>query len=433
MAELQTRRSSNLPRRPTLSESRFLRFLTLGALYFAQGIPWGFIGVGYVVFLTDQGLDNTAVGAALGVAYVPWSFKVVWGPLIDRFPSLRFGRRRPYIVAAQVLMGLTLLLLLAIDVTDLKLVGGVLFLHNAFAAMQDVATDALAVDVVPDEERGRANSVMWAMKSAGVALGGGGGTLFAKHFGWSALFIAIVMLLWAIMSIVLLVREWPPHGTSGVQREPVAVTRLDWHELRRSFNFRAPLVGILLSLIAPAGYGLVGGIFVRLLRADLKLSEERIAFLSGTVDPLVGVAGALLGGYLADRFGPRRVIAALLSIVALTLAAFGLTPELWGSYPFLIAWTAVNTAAINAFGAAALGFYMTLSNPAIGATQFAVFTAATNLTYAWSSPTGGYIADRFGVPAAFLAAGAVQLLSIGLLPFCDPAQARARFRSTSPV
>src|SRR5687768_11713569 len=108
--------------RKTLSESRALRLFVLGALYFAQGIPWGFIAVGYVVFLTDQGLDNTAVGSAIGLAYVPWSFKPLFGPLIDRFPSLRFGRRRPYIIGAQLLMGLTILMLLAIDVHDLKLV-----------------------------------------------------------------------------------------------------------------------------------------------------------------------------------------------------------------------------------------------------------------------------------------------------------------------
>ena len=49
-----------------------MRFATFGALYFAQGVPWGFIAVGFVVFLTDLGLDNTAMGSALGLAYLPW-------------------------------------------------------------------------------------------------------------------------------------------------------------------------------------------------------------------------------------------------------------------------------------------------------------------------------------------------------------------------
>src|SRR5690606_8982407 len=121
--------------------------LTLGALYFAQGVPWGFIAVGYVVYLTDQKLDAAAVGDAIGLAYVPWSFKILAGPIIDRFPSVRFGRRRHFIVGAQLMMGLTLLALLGVEANQLGLVGAILFAHNAFAAMQDVATDALAVDV----------------------------------------------------------------------------------------------------------------------------------------------------------------------------------------------------------------------------------------------------------------------------------------------
>lgn len=79
---------------PVLSESRLWRLITLSALYFAQGVPWGFIAVGYVVFLSDQHLDNAAIGDAIGLAYVPWSFKIFAGPFLDRVASTRFGRRR---------------------------------------------------------------------------------------------------------------------------------------------------------------------------------------------------------------------------------------------------------------------------------------------------------------------------------------------------
>ena len=201
----------------TLVASRLTRLVVLGALYFAQGIPWGFISVGYVVFLTDQGLSNTAVGNALALAYVPWSFKWLLGPIIDRYPSRRFGRRRPYIVVAEFLMGATLLALVAIDPAHrLDLVGIALFAHNTFAAMQDVATDALAIDVLPLEERGKANSITWAAKSAGVVVGGGGGTVFAKYLGWPALFVAIAVLIWIVMVLVILVRERPAGADARV-------------------------------------------------------------------------------------------------------------------------------------------------------------------------------------------------------------------------
>lgn len=99
----------------TLSESRALRLTTFGALYFAQGVPWGFVGVAYVVFLADAGLGTADIGGTMAIAYLPWAFKLLAGPIIDRFPTRRFGRRRHFIIAAELMMGATLLLLPMFD------------------------------------------------------------------------------------------------------------------------------------------------------------------------------------------------------------------------------------------------------------------------------------------------------------------------------
>jgi len=408
-----------------LSESRFLRYLVFSALYFAQGIPWGFIGTGYVVFLADQGLDNTAVTAAIGIAYLPWSFKIIWGPLIDRFPSLRFGRRRPFIIGAQILMGVTLLVLPMLDPKQaLTLISAVLFLHNTFAALQDVAVDGLAVDLLPLAERGSVNSVMWAAKLGGVALGGGGGTLVAKYLGWPALFMIMAGMIWAIMLMPILIRERPAVAP-GLEEPP---PRLDFNVLKRSFSFAAPLMGIVIALLTPLGYGMIGTFTTRMLRAELGLSEEIIATVSGVVEPISGVAGALLGGLLADRLGIRRMVGVYMGAIALAIVVWGLNPGSWGSIPFLIGWTIALNLAINAYNAATLGFYMTLCNPAIGATQFAVYMASTNLCYAFAVPAGGWMADNLGYTPTYLIAATVQLLTIPLLMFCDPRTAEARFR-----
>jgi MFS transporter, PAT family, beta-lactamase induction signal transducer AmpG len=421
----------------TLVESRLTRFVVLAALYFAQGIPWGFVSVGYVVFLADNGADNTAVGNAIALAYVPWSFKFLAGPVIDRFPSLRFGRRRPYIVVAEFLMGAMLLLLLAIDPgKDLGWVGVILFAHNTFAAIQDVATDALAIDVLPLDERGKANSFTWAAKSAGVVVGGGGGTVFAKYLGWPALFVAIAVLIWLVMVLVILVPERPrPRLTAPTYRgnldlgpPPIELKRLNLKEIVRSFTFRAPLIGIAIASLTPVGYALIQPVFTRLLRADLKLGEGPIALLSGTIDPVSSVVGALIGGVLADRFGPRRVMAGGMVIMATALFTFGAAQSLWPSFGFLSAYTIALKSAESAFSAAFFSLAMTLSNPAIGATQFALYMATTNLTYSWASALGGRIADAWGVAPAFLVAAVIQLVTIGLLPLCDPRSAEIRFR-----
>lgn len=411
---------------PPLSESRLLRLVVLGALYFAQGVPWGFVSVGWLVFLTDQGLTNTGVGDALTLAYLPWSFKVVWGPLLDRFAATRFGRRRPYIIAAEALMGATMLLLAFADPKrGLGWMTALLVLNNVFASLQDVASDALAVDILPEHERGKANSVMWACKLGGSMLGGSGGTIFAKHVGWPVVFVVMAVILWAVMALLIVVRERSAGAVAPAQ--PPDFLPL-FREAWRSFAFPTAIAGVLIALLTPAGYALISAPHTRLLRADLAFSEERIALLSSLLPNLAGVAGALLGGPLADRIGPRKVMGGFMVGIAAALAVFALVPHLWPSISFHGTWTVVFQFCIGAYSAAALGFFMTLSNPAVGATQFTIFMAGTNLTYSWTSAVGGRIADAFGFPALFAVAAVMQLLAIALLPLCDARVAEARFR-----
>lgn len=466
----------------TLAESRLLRLLTFTALYFAQGVPWGFISVGYVVLLADLGLDATAVGVAMGLAYLPWSFKILWGPLLDAVPALRIGRRRPFIVFAEAMMGLTLLALLWVDPREsIGTVGLLLFVHNTFAALQDVAVDALAVDLLKEDERGTANSLMWAGKSLGVVFGGGGGTLIAKWYGWNTLFVAMAIGVWLIMLLPLLLRERPlrpedraadssllrlawflipaavvgalMYGLSELEARNAEhpyvalisvatpfvavfgaiaawplVDRDGFRKMRESFSFTVPWWGVLAGVLTPAGYAMVGPAMSRYIRADLGLSEERIATLSGVVDPAAGVLGALMGGVMADRMGARPAIGLLMGGLGTCLAVWALNPEQWASWFFLVAWTAIFQGLVNAYSAATLGLFMSLSNPRIGATHFAVYMAATNLTYAWTAPVGGLIADAYDFQTLFIVAAGLQVVTIVLLLPIDAKRAALVYR-----
>jgi predicted MFS family arabinose efflux permease len=97
----------------------------------------------------------------------------------------------------------------------------------------------------------------------------------------------------------------------------------------------------------------------------------------------------------------------------------------------LTAWIVVFQMAVTGYSAAALGFFMTLSNPVVGATNFALYMAATNLAYRITAEAGGFLADKYGVAAMFGIAAVIQLVSIAILPFCDPRIAEERFRRSA--
>ena len=131
-------------------------------------MPNGFLTIALVAYLSAAGVDTTQTAKLISIALLPWSFKLIWGPIIDSYQLPALGLRRPWIVFAQIGMAATLLIASTNDdLTDPKTIGFlalVLFLHNSFQTLQDVSTDAMAMDLLPPSERGRMNGFMWASK-----------------------------------------------------------------------------------------------------------------------------------------------------------------------------------------------------------------------------------------------------------------------------
>ena len=156
-----------------LLASRWGRLTTFFFLYMSEGIPQGFAGVAVATQMRRQGVPGEAIGYFIGTLYLPWAFKWMMGPFVDVLSSDRWGRRRMWIVGAQVMMVATMLAAMPIDfTTEMKLFVGVIFVHNIFAATQDVAIDALACGELHQDERGLANGLMFAAAQLGNALGG---------------------------------------------------------------------------------------------------------------------------------------------------------------------------------------------------------------------------------------------------------------------
>ena len=80
---------------PILSERSLIRYLTLAAMYVAQGLPYGLVLVAMPAWMAKQGLTAGEIGAFTGFVALPWAFKFTGGPLMDRYGYLPMGRRRP--------------------------------------------------------------------------------------------------------------------------------------------------------------------------------------------------------------------------------------------------------------------------------------------------------------------------------------------------
>jgi hypothetical protein len=118
--------------------------------------------------------------------------------------------------------------------------------------------------------------------------------------------------------------------------------------------------------------------------------------------------------------------------IAGVMAIAAMSELWWSEWTYLIAWNAAYNLSIYAYNAASLGMFMTIANPKISATHFAIYMASTNLAYAFTAPLGGVIADAWGVAPLFAIAAAAQITTIVLLAPLDIGRAVRVYADPSP-
>ena len=137
--------------------------------------------------MRDIGVDIRVVGL-LTLAQAPWSFKVFWSPLMDRYVPPFWGRRRGWMAVTQIVLAVLVLMLAGVGERPeaIGVVGAVAFAIAIASASQDIAIDAYAVEVLRKEEQGAAVGARLAFYRAAMLVSGGVAITLAARIGWPA-------------------------------------------------------------------------------------------------------------------------------------------------------------------------------------------------------------------------------------------------------
>ncbi len=410
---------------PTLKGSPLARTTTLCALYCAQGMPWGFVTITLLGFLAERGVGLDEAAQIMTLATLPWSFKIVWGVVIDRFTFRPMGRRRPWVLAAQLGIGLTLLTMILIDdiSADVQLLAWMVFVNNCFVSLQDVASDALAVDVLLPKERGRVNGLMWASNNLGVAIGGAGMGMVLAAYGVQAAFVLQVSVLMGIAAFPLLLRERAgerllPWSRGEASREEGEATtsssRVLVRQLFSAFASRAPFIGLLFAAANSVTIGMLNTVNPTFCIQQVGWSQERYSQIEGGAGAGAAVVGALLGGFLVDRMGMRQFMTLVALAIAAICAGLAFSEALRASDAYVVFYIVGVNFLISAMLVAGFSLFMRLCSVAVAGTQFTLFMATGNFARIGGARVVDALSD-VGYSAIFLAMGGAVLLSLPFL------------------
>ena len=383
----------------------------LATLYISQGLPYGFFTQALPVLMRKEGWSLGAIGLSSLLA-LPWALKFLWAPLVDRLYWPGFGRRRSWIVPLQALTALVLLGLAVLTPSSVigVLLGAVLIV-NLLAATQDVATDGLAVELLPPEARGLANGVQVAGYRLGMIVGGGALLMVYDDIGWRGVFGVMGALIVALSVPVVLMREPAPVlvGVAAIRAVPgVDVVRgLPPHFLRRRGVGAVLLLTVVWKLGESFGTGML-----RPYLADLGLSLGDVGALLGTVGFLAGLVGALIGGALVGPLGRRRALVGFGVLQAGAVLLYALLAQ--GTLPpeALSAVVAAEHVASGMATAALFTCMMDWCDPRTAGTDYTVQASAVVIAQGGAAALSGYSAELLGYAGHFLLASGLAALAV---------------------
>jgi PAT family beta-lactamase induction signal transducer AmpG len=367
--------------------------------------------------MTLEGIDLKTIGL-FSLLALPYSLKFLWAPIVDRYVPPFLGRRRGWILIAQILVMLSIAWMSMHDPRrGIQLLAFNALMIAFFSATQDVVIDAYRADILDDFELG-AGTAIWVVgyrialiMTAAVAF------VLADRISWPTTYLVLssFMLIGIIGNFLApepKMRERPPQSF----RDSVI---LPFQEFFQRAGVGLGFAVLLFIVLYKLSDSLVSSMATPFL-LQTGFTQTTIGTIAGGIGITSTIAGAVAGGALAGKIGINRslwvfgVLQVLSNLMYYALALLG------KSYAFLIATTVVENFCVGLITAGFLAFMASLCSSRFSATQYALlsslYSTSTNLLMA---PVGA-LAQKTGWPSFFLIAVAAAIPPFFLLPLFAP-------------
>ncbi len=382
------------------------RMLICVATGFSSGLPLYLLLNLLPAWLRTEGIGLKAIGL-FALIQLPYTWKFLWAPLLDRYALPAFGRRRGWMGLSQVLLLILIAALGGLSPTiDLRAIIIVAALLAFVSATQDIALDAYRRELLPDHELGLGNSVhVNAYRIAGL-VPGSLSLILADHLPWQQVFAITALFMLPGLAMTWLVAEptvaaGPPKTLRQAVLEPFHefVTRAGWREaaLVLTFIFFYKLGDSLCTALATPFY------------LDMGYAKSDIGLVAKHAGLWPAVIGGLLGGLWMVKLGINRALW-LFGVVQL-VSIFGFAWLAWlGHSETIGASQLLQLALVIGFEALGVGlgttafvaFIARATNPLYTATQFALFTSLAAVPRTLINAGAGALVEQLGWIVFFL-------------------------------
>ena len=381
-----------------LDTLRSRRTVAVSLLSFASGLPLGLVWYAIPDWMRDIGVDIRVVGL-LTLAQAPWSFKVIWSPLMDRYVPPFWGRRRGWMAVTQLALAVLVLLLAGVGERPdaIWVVGALAFAIAIASASQDIAIDAYAVEVLRKEEQGAAVGARLAFYRAAMLVSGGAAITLAARIGWPA-----VNALLALGFIAMVALTWRSPEPDTQPAPPRTLRDAVWLPFVGMLRRNRALEILAFVLLYKLGDQLTQSL-TRPFLIDMGYDAVHRGIALATLSVALTVLGTFAGGIVTTLAGLGHALWIFGALQIFSNAGYFLLSVL--DRPNLMAMYAATGFEVftSGLGMGAFGvLLLRLTDKRFSATQYALFSSLFALPRVVAGPITGFTVDAVGWPSFFL-------------------------------
>ena len=405
------------------------RMLVALVMGFSCGLPLLLTITVLQAWMKEEGVDLTVIGM-MALVGLPYTLKFLWAPFLDRFTLPFLGRRRGWLLVAQVALIVSIAGLGSTDPGNSPwMVAFAAFLVTFFSASQDIVVDAYRREDLPDQELGLGSSLYVNGYRMGMLLASGGGLIMADSIPFSRVYLIMAACILPGVLTTLLAPE--PEITLGT---PKTVKEAALDPLVEYFRRQGAVWMLAFILLYKIGDAMASAMTTPFY-LDIGFSKTEI----GTIVKLFGfwatIAGTLAGGVLMLRLGINRSLWVFGFFQAISTACFALLARIGHSVAVLSGVIAFENLSSGMGTAAYMAFMASITNKRFTATQYALLTSLMGVPRVLASAPTGFLAKNLGWASFFIACTLIaipgMLLLLKFAPWNSKDAAKAPWKTSA--
>ncbi|HYC35879.1 MAG TPA: MFS transporter [Usitatibacter sp.] len=363
-------------------------------LGFASGLPIALVGSTLQAWMTVEGVSLATIGLITLIG-VPYTWKFLWAPTMDRFVPPFLGRRRGWIVVTQagIMAGLAAMAMSS-PRADILLISMLALLVAFLSASQDIAIDAYRTDIATAEQRGIVAALnvlgyrLAMLTSGALALVLAAGSGWISGLGWQNTYLLMA----ALMGIGIVAAIWGREPAS-MAPAPRTLQAAVVEPLREFFSRPGAWMLLLLIVLYKLGDAFAVSLSTAFLIRGVGFSPDDVGYVNKGMGLAATIFGVVAGGTLMVKlglYGSLLVFGILQAISNLTYMWLAMAGK---SYPVLMVAVGFDNFAGGMGTAAFVALLMALCDHRFTATQYALLSALSAVGRVYVGPAAGYMTD----------------------------------------